>query len=109
MKNALAEEFLELLLGSGALTFGDFLTKSGRRTPYFFNTGYFDHGALLTRVAKVYSDLIRQRFPNGGWHLYGPAYKGIPLCTSVAQALAQSTNTVVPFTFNRKEVKDHGE
>ena len=104
-----AERFLDLLLASGALKFGEFKTKSGRLSPYFFNTGCFDAGKILSNVAGCYADLILSRFDPTQIHLYGPAYKGIPLATSIAQELARRTGQDIPFTFNRKEVKAHGE
>lgn len=112
VENALsnpASRFLDLLLESGALKFGEFKTKSGRLSPYFFNTGCFDQGRILTEVASCYAELILDHFPRSDLHLYGPAYKGIPLATSIAQELARRTGREVPFTFNRKEAKDHGE
>lgn len=104
-----ALRFLDLLLASGALKFGEFKTKSGRLSPYFFNTGCFDGGRILSEVAACYADLILAHFDPAQIHLYGPAYKGIPLATSVAQELAKRTGTEIPFTFNRKEAKAHGE
>lgn len=104
-----SEKFLDLLLESGALKFGEFKTKSGRLSPYFFNTGSFDHGRILSEVASCYADLIIECLPKDQIHLYGPAYKGIPLATSIAQELSKRTGTDVPFTFNRKEAKHHGE
>lgn len=105
------EKFLDLLLDSGVLRFGEFVTKSGRSSPYFFNTGHFDHGAVLTAVASCYADLIQETCGSSNLqpHLYGPAYKGIAIATSVAQELARRLSVDVPFTFNRKESKDHGE
>jgi orotate phosphoribosyltransferase len=104
----LRQRFLDLLLESGALKFGEFNTKSGRVSPFFFNTGCFDHGKLLSDVARCYAELIASRF-SPPYHLYGPAYKGITLAAAVAVELAEITGLQVPFTFNRKEVKDHGE
>lgn len=103
------ETFLDLLLASGALQFGSFKTKSGRLSPYFINTGSFDNGALLSQIAGCYADLIQRVLPGGPWHLFGPAYKGIALATSIAQELSRRTGQEVPYTFNRKEAKDHGE
>jgi orotate phosphoribosyltransferase len=104
----LRQRFLDLLLESGALKFGEFKTKSGRVSPFFFNTGCFDHGKLLSDVARCYAELIASRFAPP-YHLYGPAYKGITLAAAVAVELAEITGLQVPFTFNRKEVKGHGE
>lgn len=106
---ASANCFLDLLLESGALKFGSFKTKSGRMSPYFFNTGAFDHGRFLNEVASCYADLILDHLPAEKLHLYGPAYKGIPLATSIAQEISRRTKVDVPFTFNRKEAKTHGE
>ncbi|MCX6116653.1 MAG: orotate phosphoribosyltransferase [Proteobacteria bacterium] len=107
-------KFLDLLLEAGVLRFGDFLTKSGRKSPYFFNTGNFDSGRVLNGVAQCYSRHIVKVLglaenPTKKIHLYGPAYKGIPLATSISQQLFLITGRDVPFTFNRKEVKSHGE
>lgn len=107
--SATGSRFLDLLLASGALKFGEFKTKSGRLSPYFFNTGCFDSGRVLNDVAACYSDLILSHFDPKQIHLYGPAYKGIPLATSIAQELAKRTGQDIPFTFNRKEAKAHGE
>jgi orotate phosphoribosyltransferase len=101
-------DFLDLLLSSGALRFGSFKTKSGRISPYFLNTGAFDHGGLLSRVGVCYAAFIAEKFPQER-HLYGPAYKGITLAAATAMELARITGREVPFTFNRKEAKDHGE
>lgn len=101
-------QFLDLLLSSGALRFGEFKTKSGRMSPYFLNTGAFDHGALLSQVAACYAAFVAERFP-GPIHLYGPAYKGITLACATAMELSRITGVEVPFTFNRKEAKNHGE
>lgn len=104
----LQNKFLDLLLASGALKFGEFKTKSGRMSPYFINTGAFDHGRLLRSVARCYAELIASQF-SSGLHLYGPAYKGITLAAATAMELADVMGLEVPFTFNRKEAKDHGE
>lgn len=101
--------FLDLLLSSGALKFGSFTTKSGRKSPYFLNSGSFDDGVVLSAVAECYATLAIHERPVASWHLYGPAYKGITLASATAQALSKRLNLPVPFTFNRKEVKDHGE
>jgi orotate phosphoribosyltransferase len=104
--------FLDVLLGSGALRFGTFKTKSGRMSPFFLNSGAFDHGALLQQVAQCYAALIIEFIKStrlSDVHLYGPAYKGITLAAAAAMETARITGREVPFTFNRKEVKDHGE
>lgn len=99
--------FLDLALHCQALRFGDFTLKSGRQSPYFFNAGRFDHGAALATLGQCYA----QAAQNAGLEfdmLFGPAYKGIPLATAAALALA-ALGRDVPLAFNRKEPKDHGE
>ena len=101
------QRFLELALQSQALRFGEFTLKSGRRSPYFFNAGRFDHGAALTVLGDCYARALLAadiRFDM----LFGPAYKGIPLATATAIALA-AHGFDVPVAFNRKEAKAHGE
>lgn len=102
-------EFVELLLKSGVLNFGTFTTKSGRLSPYFFNTGRFDSGMRLGKVADLYAASIASHFGAKVENLFGPAYKGIPLAVLSADRLAQLYQRDVSFTFNRKEAKDHGE
>ena len=100
--------FFELALRKGNLGFGQFTLKSGRVSPYFFNAGGFDDGASLAELAHCYADAIVHsgvRFDM----LFGPAYKGIPLAAATAVALHQHHGRNVPFAFNRKEAKDHGE
>ncbi len=102
--------YLEALLSSGVLRFGEFQTKSGRLSPYFFNTGRLDTGESLGRVAGFYAEAIAAHFgPKGVMNLFGPAYKGIPLAVMTSERLSQRLGREVSFTFNRKEVKDHGE
>ncbi len=96
------------MMSAGVLTFGDFTTKSGRKTPYFVNTGLYRSGAQLAELGKAYADTIEHAFPGGFDVLFGPAYKGIPLVTAVAMAFAERGRDV-DFCFNRKETKDHGE
>lgn len=102
-------EFIDFMVGSGVLTFGDFVTKSGRKTPYFVNTGRYRTGAQLARLAGYYAQTISERFGDGFDVLFGPAYKGIPLAVATAMELARRGGRDVPFCFDRKEVKDHGE
>lgn len=112
MLTDLQSRFLDLLLSSGALRFGKFKTKSGRMSPFFLNSGAFDHGVILRDVARCYAKQLVQFSKDNGissWHLYGPAYKGITLAAATAMELASETGQEIPFTFNRKEVKDHGE
>ncbi|MBO68457.1 MAG: orotate phosphoribosyltransferase [Acidiferrobacteraceae bacterium] len=101
-------EFLEFAISSGALRFGEFNLKSGRLSPYFFNTGLFNNGALLSILSRFYAKMLNT-VEQQPFMLFGPAYKGIPLVATVATALAEEYNRVVPFAFNRKEIKDHGE
>jgi orotate phosphoribosyltransferase len=105
--DALAQEFVQFALGAGVLRFGEFKTKAGRLSPYFFNAGGFDDGAKLGRVAEFYA----RRLLACGLEfdmLFGPAYKGIALAAAVAIELARLGHNV-PFAYNRKEAKDHGE
>ena len=105
--DALAQEFVQFSLDCGVLKFGEFKTKAGRMSPYFFNAGLFDDGAKLGRLAAFYA----QRLMQSGIEfdmLFGPAYKGIPLGAAVAIELARLGKNV-PFAYNRKEAKDHGE
>lgn len=100
--------FLDFAIARGALLFGEFTLKSGRRSPYFFNSGKFDDGAGACELGRYYAAAIR----NSGIAfdmLYGPAYKGIPLVVATAIALYESHGVNVPYAFNRKEAKDHGE
>lgn len=103
------EEFIEFMVESGVLTFGDFVTKSGRQTPYFINTGNYKTGAQAARLGDYYAACIQERAPEGLSCLFGPAYKGIPLAVTAAASLYRSYGRDVPYCFNRKEAKDHGE
>jgi orotate phosphoribosyltransferase len=101
-------DFIELCMKLGVLKFGSFTLKSGRDSPYFFNAGLFNTGAAIAAVGRAYAAAV------GGSDLsfdmlFGPAYKGIPLVTVTAAALAETQNRSVAFAFNRKEAKDHGE
>jgi len=101
-------DFLTFAAQIGALRFGEFTLKSGRSSPYFFNTGLFDTGDRLARVARAYAARI-QDSSLGFDILYGPAYKGIPLAVATSMALAGEFRRDLPYAFNRKEAKDHGE
>ena len=101
-------EFIEFMLASGVLLFGDFTTKSGRKTPYFVNTGRYRTGTQLARLGRFYAAAAEERFGDGFDVLFGPAYKGIPLVATTAVALAEQGRDVA-WCFDRKEAKDHGE
>lgn len=110
MLSAQKKEFIEFMMGADVLRFGDFTTKSGRKSPYFVNTGNYKTGMQSARLGEFYAALIRDTLGADGFDaMFGPAYKGIPLATSVAGALAREHGIDKPFFFNRKEVKDHGE
>lgn len=101
-------EFIEYALTCDVLKFGEFELKSGRISPYFFNTGLFNTGAQLHKLGKFYAQaLIAAKIEVDIF--YGPAYKGIPLAVATAMAYAEITGGDMPFAFNRKEAKDHGE
>jgi orotate phosphoribosyltransferase len=103
------EEFIEFMVRCGMLTFGDFTAKSGRKTPYFINTGNCRTGAQIRRLGGFYAAAINDNLGRDFDVLYGPAYKGIPLVVAAASALAADFGHDVAFCFNRKEAKDHGE
>ena len=105
--SALAQDFVRFAVESGVLSFGEFRTKAGRLSPYFFNAGLFDDGAKLSRLAAFYARRLLASGP-GFDMLFGPAYKGITLASAVAVELARAGRNV-PFAYNRKEAKDHGE
>jgi orotate phosphoribosyltransferase len=106
---AYKREFIDFMVRSGVLTFGDFTTKSGRRTPFFINTGRYSTGAQLGRLGEYYARAIHERLGDGFDVLFGPAYKGIPLVACTAMTLAAKHRHDVAYCFNRKEAKDHGE
>jgi orotate phosphoribosyltransferase len=106
---AYKEEFIEFMIASEVLRFGDFTTKSGRKTPFFINTGNYSTGAQLARLGGYYATAIKAAIPEGFDVLFGPAYKGIPLAVAASMALASEHDQHVSFCFNRKEAKDHGE
>ena len=107
----LAQEFVQFAVESGVLRFGQFKTKAGRMSPYFFNAGLFDDGAKLGRLAQFYARQLLAEEQRSGLAfdmIFGPAYKGIPLAAAVAIELARLGRNL-PFAYNRKEAKDHGE
>jgi len=101
-------EFIDFAIEAGVLRFGDFTLKSGRISPYFFNAGVFNTGAQLARLGRFYAQTITDS-GTGFDVLFGPAYKGIPLAAATSIALADHHQRNVPWCFNRKEAKDHGE
>ena len=108
---SLRQQFIEFALEAGVLRFGEFTTKAGRKSPYFFNAGLFNRGSLLGRLARFYAQTLLAARAEGRVQfdmLFGPAYKGITLASATAIALAD-LGADVPFAFNRKEAKDHGE
>ncbi len=103
------KEFIEFMMESDVLRFGDFVTKSGRNTPYFVNTGNFRTGKQIATLGKCYAALIKENCGDNFDCMFGPAYKGIPLATAAAGALYNEYKIDKPYFFNRKEEKDHGE
>lgn len=105
---AYQKEFIEFAIERGVLKFGEFMLKSGRTSPYFFNAGLFNQGSDLARLGRFYAAALQD---SGVQYdlLFGPAYKGIPIATAAAIALYDTYQKDVPYCFNRKEKKDHGE
>lgn len=102
-------EFIEFMMKSDVLRFGEFKTKSGRLTPYFVNTGNYKTGKQIAELGKFYAELVKETCGDNFDCMFGPAYKGIPLVTTTAVSLATQYNIDKPYFFNRKEEKDHGE
>lgn len=102
------KEFLSFAIDIGVLKFGEFTLKSGRQSPYFFNSGLFNTGRSLAQLGSFYAQAIIRSGVEFDM-IYGPAYKGIPLASALAIALANNYEKDLPYAFNRKEVKDHGE
>ncbi|MBE6933777.1 MAG: orotate phosphoribosyltransferase [Ruminococcaceae bacterium] len=105
---AYKREFIQFLQGAGVLKFGDFTAKSGRKIPYFINAGMIKTGEEIAKLGEFYAKAYFEKIGNKPTVLYGPAYKGISIAVSAAVALSKN-NLNVPFFFNRKEIKDHGE
>ncbi|ONI39297.1 orotate phosphoribosyltransferase [Candidatus Epulonipiscium fishelsonii] len=103
------QEFIKFMVKSNVLTFGDFITKSGRQTPYFINTGNYQTGEQIAKLGTFYAKCIKENINQDVDALFGPAYKGIPLAITTAISLANEYNQNVNYCFNRKEEKDHGE
>ncbi len=103
------KEFIEFMVDCQVLKFGDFVTKSGRKTPFFINTGFYRTGAQLRRLGRYYAQAIEAKFGTDFDVLFGPAYKGIPLTVAATIALSESCGADIRYCSNRKEVKDHGD
>ena len=103
------QEFIEFMIDCQVLKFDDFVTKSGRKTPFFVNTGFYRTGAQLRQLGRYYARAIRENFGEGFDLLFGPAYKGIPLCVAASMELNELYGAEVGYCANRKEVKDHGD
>ena len=103
------QEFIEFMIDCQVLKFGDFVTKSGRKTPFFVNTGFYRTGAQLRRLGQYYARAIEQKFGLDFDVLFGPAYKGIPLSVAASMALSELYGADIRYCSNRKEVKDHGD
>jgi orotate phosphoribosyltransferase len=103
------KDFIEFMIECGVLTFGDFVTKSGRKTPFFVNTGNYRKGSQLKKLGEFYATAIKENFPEDYNIVFGPAYKGIPLSVTTTIALSDMFGIDVNYCSNRKEVKDHGD
>ncbi len=103
------EEFIHFMVDCGVLRFGDFVTKSGRKTPFFVNTGNYQTGSQLRRLGQYYARAIADTFGTDFDILFGPAYKGIPLSVAASIALEEQYGADVRYCSNRKEVKNHGD
>ena len=103
------QEFIEFMVDCGVLKFGDFVTKSGRKTPFFVNTGFYRTGAQLRKLGEYYAKAIHGKFGTDFDILFGPAYKGIPLSVATSMQLSELYDADIKYCANRKEVKDHGD
>ena len=103
------KEFIEFMIDCNVLKFGDFVTKSGRKTPFFVNTGFYRTGAQLKRLGEYYAEAINAEFGLDFDVLFGPAYKGIPLTVATTMSIAEMYDEDIKYCSNRKEVKDHGD
>ena len=103
------QEFIEFMIDCEVLKFGDFVTKSGRNTPFFVNTGFYRTGAQLRKLGEYYAKAIESKFGFDFDVLFGPAYKGIPLTVATTMAISQFYDKDIKYCSNRKEVKDHGD
>ena len=103
------QEFIEFMIDCNVLKFGDFTTKSGRKTPFFVNTGFYRTGAQLKRLGEFYAEAINSAFGLDFDVLFGPAYKGIPLSVATTMSIAEMYDEDIKYCSNRKEIKDHGD
>lgn len=103
------QKFIELMIDSNVLQFGNFVTKSGRETPYFINTGNYRTGRQIAELGDYYAACFMNSAKDSAEVLFGPAYKGIPLVAATAISLYRNYGVDIPYSFNRKEQKDHGE
>ena len=103
------KEFIEFMIDCEVLRFGDFVTKSGRKTPFFVNTGFYRTGSQLRKLGEYYAKAIESTFGTDFDVLFGPAYKGIPLSVAASMALSEHYGADIRYCSNRKEVKDHGD
>ena len=103
------KEFIEFMIDCEVLKFGDFVTKSGRKTPFFVNTGFYRTGAQLRRLGQYYARAIKETFGTDFNVLFGPAYKGIPLTVAATMSISEMYDADIRYCSNRKEVKDHGD
>ena len=103
------QEFIEFMVDAGVLTFGDFVTKSGRNTPFFVNTGFYKYGGQMARLGGYYAKAIEQNFGLDFDVLFGPAYKGIPLSVAATREISRLYGKEIRYSSNRKEIKDHGD
>ena len=103
------KEFIEFMIDCNVLKFGDFVTKSGRNTPFFVNTGFYRTGSQLRRLGEYYAKAIESKFGFDFDVLFGPAYKGIPLSVAASIAISEKYDKDIRYCANRKEVKDHGD
>lgn len=106
---AYKESFIEFMVDCNVLKFGDFVTKSGRKTPFFINTGFYRTGAQLRKLGEYYAKAIAGTFGTDFDVLFGPAYKGIPLSVAASMAMSEQFDADIRYCSNRKEVKDHGD
>lgn len=103
------QEFIEFMIDCSVLKFGDFVTKSGRKTPFFVNTGFYRTGSQLRKLGNYYAEAIHNKYGFDFDVLFGPAYKGIPLSVAATMAIDEKYGKEIKYCSNRKEVKDHGD